>query len=447
MKSKTLSLIIKYLSLIIIAVLSLTSLVLNAQSWSLSGNSGTSTTSFLGTKDLKPLLFKTNKIERMRITQTGEIGIGTSTPAYPLSIINASAEIGIYIQKNYNSSSNHTGVYANSQSFITEGRGYGVQAFGGYAGIRAEGVGGASTQTIYGVLAKASGTTGTRIAVYGVASGGTTNYAIYGSAPISKADYAGYFNGFVYAYQLWQASDRKLKTEINPLQNSMEQLMKLKPSTYKYKTAEYHQMTFSDSKQMGLIADEVKQVFPELVKEQVQPAEYGKDGKELIHPEVRFDGINYIGLIPVLIASIQEQQKIISDLKTENEALKKNEESRKTENETLKARIDKIEQIINSQRLTSISKTVLLSTAHLEQNAPNPFTQNTSIKYFLPQNVSNAFIKITDATGSVLETLAIKSRGDGYVNLQEGQLTAGTYQYSLIVDGKLIDTKKMVVLR
>jgi hypothetical protein len=50
-------------------------------------------------------------------------------------------------------------------------------------------------------------------------------------------------------------------------------------------------MGFTDATQIGLIADEVKQVFPELVKEQVQPAEYGKGGKELIRPEVNLMGL------------------------------------------------------------------------------------------------------------------------------------------------------------
>jgi len=134
----------------------------------------------------------------------------------------------------------------------------------------------------------------------------------------------------------------------------------------------------------------------------------------------------------VLIGSVQEQQKTIADMKTENE--------------TLKSRLEKIGQVLSSQQQTSISKTVLLTTAHLEQNAPNPFNQNTSIKYFLPQNINNAFIKVTDVTGQVLKTFTIASE-DGQVNLQAGQLSAGTYQYSLIVDGKLIDTKKMVVLK
>lgn len=41
-----------------------------AQSWNLTGNSGTnSSTNFLGTTDNQPLVFKTNNIEKLRITE------------------------------------------------------------------------------------------------------------------------------------------------------------------------------------------------------------------------------------------------------------------------------------------------------------------------------------------------------------------------------------------
>lgn len=56
-------------------------------SWSLDGNAGTTTgTNFLGTTDLQGLAFKTNNAERIRITSTGNVGIGTTTPSAALHI-------------------------------------------------------------------------------------------------------------------------------------------------------------------------------------------------------------------------------------------------------------------------------------------------------------------------------------------------------------------------
>ncbi|MBK9729032.1 MAG: hypothetical protein WAR77_04755 [Saprospiraceae bacterium] len=55
--------------------------------WSLNGNSGTdSTNSFLGTTDNAPLLLKTNNTERLRITEDGNLGIGTTSPLAALHV-------------------------------------------------------------------------------------------------------------------------------------------------------------------------------------------------------------------------------------------------------------------------------------------------------------------------------------------------------------------------
>lgn len=55
--------------------------------WSLTGNWGTNpSSSFIGTKDNAGLSFKTNNTERIRITENGRIGIGTSTPTAALQI-------------------------------------------------------------------------------------------------------------------------------------------------------------------------------------------------------------------------------------------------------------------------------------------------------------------------------------------------------------------------
>jgi hypothetical protein len=49
--------------------------------WDLAGNSGTNpTTNFLGTRDQRPLVIRTNNAERMRATAGGNVGIGTTDP-------------------------------------------------------------------------------------------------------------------------------------------------------------------------------------------------------------------------------------------------------------------------------------------------------------------------------------------------------------------------------
>lgn len=55
--------------------------------WSTLGNAGTSSgTHFLGTTDASDLAIKTNNAEAMRVTSSGKVGIGTTTPAYPLHV-------------------------------------------------------------------------------------------------------------------------------------------------------------------------------------------------------------------------------------------------------------------------------------------------------------------------------------------------------------------------
>jgi hypothetical protein len=55
--------------------------------WSLSGNGGTTAgTDFLGTTDNQPLVIKTAGAEALRVTTTGSVGIGTSSPDARLTV-------------------------------------------------------------------------------------------------------------------------------------------------------------------------------------------------------------------------------------------------------------------------------------------------------------------------------------------------------------------------
>jgi hypothetical protein len=85
--------------------------------------------------------------------------------------------------------------------------------------------------------------------------------------------------------------------------------------------------------------------------------------------------------------------------------------------------------------------------ALLEQNIPNPFSNTTSIGYTLPQKFANAQIVITDKSGKILKTVSVSGSGKSSLTVNASILAAGAYQYSLMIDGRMIDTKQMVLAK
>lgn len=194
------------------------------------------------------------------------------------------------------------------------GAGIGIVAEGGETGIYAiaNKVGG--TNHRYGINCVGQNGPANNYGVYASGAGGNNAYGIYATAFNGTTNWGGYFSGSVFTTGTYQGSDRKLKSDIQPLNNALQLINALKPSTYLYKTSEYGSMQLPEGKQYGLIADEVKQVFPTLVKQAVQPAKYENDdyrSGKILTDEVSFEAVNYTALVPVLIAAIQEQQAMI----------------------------------------------------------------------------------------------------------------------------------------
>lgn len=99
---------------------------------------------------------------------------------------------------------------------------------------------------------------------------------------------------------LTQLSDARLKKNIAPIGSSLRNLAKLNGYRYQWKNENMDQ-----SMQIGLLAQEVQQVFPELVKK----LENGNLS------------VNYMGLVPVLINAVKEQQSTIESLERRLAAL------------------------------------------------------------------------------------------------------------------------------
>lgn len=207
-------------------------------------------------------IFKIQGSEKMRLTSTGLLGLGTTNPqsrlhirAFPTN--QAGLVVGGPVTLNapiYNSHKPSLIVYAQDN--------------------------GAST-----------------IPFYVGQEGGTDLFLVY-------ANGNAWLNG-----TLTQTSDRRLKENITSLRDEqVENLSQVRGVNYEYKRTK--------SKQLGFIAQELMQVYPELVAK-------GRDG---------YYAVNYTGLIPVLVEAIK-------DLRKENKALK-------TKNKSFEARLSALEKLV-----------------------------------------------------------------------------------------------------
>lgn len=81
---------------------------------------------------------------------------------------------------------------------------------------------------------------------------------------------------------------------------------------------------------------------------------------------------------------------------------------------------------------------------YMEQNIPNPYSDETMIKYALPQTVNSAYMAVYDLSGKQLATFPME-KGSTSLTVSGRDLAAGIYLYSVIADGKVMSTKRMVV--
>ncbi|MCX6316585.1 MAG: T9SS type A sorting domain-containing protein [Bacteroidetes bacterium] len=103
-----------------------------------------------------------------------------------------------------------------------------------------------------------------------------------------------------------------------------------------------------------------------------------------------------------------------------------------------------IETLKGQQVATGKPATPETEKGMLFQNTPNPFSKNTSIRYAVPAGSQNIRIIVSSLQGVVLKDYEVINTA-GYVEVEANELASGTYIYSLYSNGKLLDSKKMVL--
>src|SRR6266498_1339369 len=183
----------------------------------------------------------------------------------------------------------------------------------------------------------------------------------------------------------------------------------------------------------GFIAQEVEETAKKL--------NYEFSGVDKPQSKDGLYGLRYGNFVVPIVKAMQElsQQNDLLNLKISEF------ENLKIENEELKVRLQNIEQKLGLNSDLKTSSSITLSSGSLAQNVPNPFTNTTTINYRLPSKFTTAQIIIIDNNGKQLKQLNISGSGKGTVNIDASTLSLGTYNYLLIIDGKLISTKQMLL--
>jgi trimeric autotransporter adhesin len=261
-------------------------------------------------------------------------------------------------------------------------------------------------------------------------------------------------------------SDARFKTDVTENVKGLDFIKRLRPVSYKFDAQKYTDFLtkgmidsartehlsqdFSASSNVihvGLIAQEVEQA-----------AAQSLFVNDIVHaPADSTDNysIAYGALVVPLIKAVQEQQAIIDSLKT---STKKQDSI----NNALQQQINQIlntccnqpgsgnrttQNIDNNAGKGTSTTDVELTDKNiivLNQNVPNPFAEQTTITYNIPQQFQFAQLLFYDVNGRIIKAVDVKQTGRGQLNVFANDLSNGIYSYTLVIDGNIIETKKMV---
>ncbi len=178
---------------------------------------------------------------------------------------------------------------------------------------------------------------------------------------------------------------------------------------------------------------------------------FGKDAIGTIGNDTLINQQDFLGVSFIAIQALEKRTEVIQSQQNEIDSLN-------TKLNDLENKLNRIENAMSqccksfstNMQSTGNQSGILnndFSSASLQQNIPNPYNQSTTIPYTLPKTFSSARIIITSISGKTIQQVPLSHTQAGSINIQSGSWTAGVYNYSLVIDGKLIDTKKMVIAK
>lgn len=229
-------------------------------------------------------------------------------------------------------------------------------------------------------------------------------------------------------------SDKRYKKNIKKETTTIHHnfILNLSPVSYQFKSNKSRLA----SSYSGFLAQEVEkaakktgyQDFSGIVKPEINGGKYA---------------LRYAEFVVPLVGAVQEQQKTIEDQQAQI-----TQRDEKIEQLTADvAELKEMLQTLIADQKTKSTQAAIIQSAKLGQNAPNPFNGITKIPYFIPINAQQASLLVYNLNGQLLKSIAIQNFGEGVLELQTNELSNGQYTYSLEINGRIVSTKKMNLVK
>ncbi|MBS1553584.1 MAG: tail fiber domain-containing protein [Bacteroidetes bacterium] len=355
-------------------------------------------------------------------TNTGNVGIGNTAPTSKLDVVGPGSSNSFLLVMR-NNWSNAMALYsAGDQSFLQSSIGM-FRARGTYqspttisSGDRIGSYGAFGYTTAYN--------TGAAMEMY--AGSGLGTYILFGTTAtpgasrlervrITESGDVGIgtatpsqklqVNGNIQCVNVFQSSDERFKTNIRKMENPLDKISRLQGVKYQFNRQQFKDKSFPDGDKDGLLAQQVQKIFPELVTTDAEG----------------YLSVDYVSMIPILIESIKE-------LKTKVDLLK----------------AEKVQHELTVDQKKTLDR---FKGAYLNQNAPNPSTNGTTIEFNIPDNVFSASIVVHDYNGNQVKKYEITQKGQGKIEIQNSEVGSGIFLYTLLLDGTVLDVKRMVLTK
>lgn len=239
-------------------------------------------------------------------------------------------------------------------------------------------------------------------------------------------------------------SDESIKTNVQDLTGSLNKVLEMRGVSYDWDNTVHPELNLDSLNQVGFIAQEIQLIDPRLT--------FVADDN-LLH-------VKYEKIVPILAEAIEElnvqvesKDSIIDSL--QNQVADLNNRLTQLENclsgilpylcqlshSAIQANTPEAQEEVRKNLNVTLSNR---SAIVLDQNVPNPFAEQTVINFSIPETVKKAQIHFYDGNGRFMNSVEVTERGLGSITVFGSDLSTGVYTYTLVADGQVVATKKMM---